>query len=79
MKPPLVATEEFTAPPARPRWLILLAALALMALTARLGWWQLDLQPEATEPSEPQPFSLIRGNESIGALLRDACIRFQGG
>jgi len=24
------------------RWIVLLAALAVMALTARLGWWQLD-------------------------------------
>ncbi|WP_374567901.1 SURF1 family protein [Ideonella sp.] len=42
MNPPPIAAEQTPASAARPRWLILLAALALMALTARLGWWQLD-------------------------------------
>lgn len=42
MNPPPVAAEQTPASTGRPRWLILLAALALMALTARLGWWQLD-------------------------------------
>lgn len=42
MSPPPIATAEPAARQARPRWLVMLAAVALMALTARLGGWQLD-------------------------------------
>ncbi len=34
-----------------------------------VGWWQLDLQPEAPDPPEPRPFNSIRDTDAVGAAL----------
>ena len=34
-----------------------------------VGWWQLDLQPEATNPPEPRPFDEIRDHQAVAAAL----------
>jgi phosphinothricin acetyltransferase len=34
-----------------------------------VGWWQLDLQPEVMNPTEPLPFSSIRDGEAVAAAL----------
>jgi surfeit locus 1 family protein len=39
-------------PQSQQAWIILLAALVAMALTARLGWWQLDRARQKTERQE---------------------------
>jgi phosphinothricin acetyltransferase len=36
-----------------------------------VGWWQLDLQPEPTNPPEPQPFPAVREHHAIEAALAE--------
>jgi L-amino acid N-acyltransferase YncA len=36
-----------------------------------VGWWQLSLQPEITEPPEPTPFSSIRGTDAVKRALAE--------
>ena len=37
-----------------------------------VGWWQLDLQPERPDPTEPQPFSSIQNSPAVAAILAEA-------
>jgi phosphinothricin acetyltransferase len=34
-----------------------------------VGWWRLQLRPEIKEPADPTPFSKIRADSSIAAVL----------
>ena len=34
-----------------------------------VGWWQLELQPEMCDPSEPRPFSALRESAAVTAAL----------
>lgn len=34
-----------------------------------VGWWQLELQPELTNPAEPTPIDQIRDSQAIAAAL----------
>jgi len=34
-----------------------------------VGWWQLDLQPEAGNPPDPQPFQSLRESPAVAAAL----------
>jgi L-amino acid N-acyltransferase YncA len=34
-----------------------------------VGWWQLDLQPQAVNPPEPRPFREIRDDDGVRAAL----------
>ncbi|HEX5686685.1 MAG TPA: SURF1 family protein [Ideonella sp.] len=87
MSPPPVVPVEPPPARARPRWLILLAALALMALTARLGWWQLDraaqkkaLQTaiEAQADASALPASALPADEPEATRQRYRRITLQG-
>lgn len=88
MSPRPVTAEESAAPTARPRWVILLAALALMALTARLGWWQLDraaqklalqaaIEAQADAPALPATALPVSEAESERQRFRRITLRGQ--
>jgi L-amino acid N-acyltransferase YncA len=36
-----------------------------------VGWWQLELQPETTNPPEPQAFPLLRESAAVAAALKE--------
>jgi L-amino acid N-acyltransferase YncA len=36
-----------------------------------VGWWQLELQPEVTNPPEPQPFASIYDSPRVAAALAE--------
>lgn len=36
-----------------------------------VGWWQLDLQPQAADPTEPQPFGAIRDKQFVVSALAE--------
>jgi L-amino acid N-acyltransferase YncA len=41
-----------------------------------VGWWQLDLQPERPDPTEPHPFSSIQNGPSVAAIVAEAQDKF---
>jgi len=78
---------ELSPSPPRRHWLILLAALVVMAVTARLGWWQLDRAAQknalqaAIESHAAAPelaADALPAGESEAQLLQHRRIRLHG-
>jgi hypothetical protein len=37
-----------------------------------VGWWQLELQPEQSDPPEPRAFHFLRDSSPVTAALRNS-------
>lgn len=75
------------APPRHARWVVLFGTLLIMAVTARLGWWQLDraaqkksLQHaiESQAAAEVMPASALPATETAAEALRYRRISLRG-
>jgi L-amino acid N-acyltransferase YncA len=43
-----------------------------------VGWWQMDLQPERIEPTNPQPIRILRDSAGVATALLEAQRRLLG-